>query len=950
MLDAERLACVERLYQRVLDSPPERRSAVLEESCSNDPELLHELESLLKAREEAGSFLSPDQLSSHIRKLDSEPAARAVGSTLGPYRIVAEIGSGAMGDVYRARDSRLDRELALKILPSVFTNDAERIARFRLEAKAASALNHPNIVTIYEIGQIDETWFIAEELIEGVTVRERLSGGKLPLQEAMEIGFQCAMALEAAHRAGIVHRDIKPENIMMRSDGLVKIVDFGLARIGEAGQTSPQATQTGSIMGTPRYMSPEQARGEKLNVRSDIFSLGAVLFEMVCGYAAFPGASIAEVFAALLAAPPNPRDTGPLRHVLSRALQNDATARYASMAEFAAAIRRVDPRRERSPQLWRAGWTTRVGLLPSPVKWAVLALAIAGLAIFTWSWRTRTAPNAVLDVVPLTTFEGAKDYPALAPDGNRLAFSWQPSPRDAQHIYVKAVKSSEPRQLTFGPQEDVLPSWSPDGSSIAFCRRIPGQTGYDSRANILSGIYIVPANGGAERRVGQGWGGVCWTADGRKLVSGVVNGASDSGGLDLLDIDSGDRTHLTTQGVDSLPAFSPDGKWVAFKREFTGSAQELFVIPASGGRTRQLTSDARPIDGITWTADSREIVFASTRRPIEGSLWRVSVFGGHPLAISASLYSVSYPNIARRRGRTLSFNEAWTDSNIHLWTGRGIPRSGESWGFGEPFAIINSTRADHSPAISPDSEHVAFVSDRTGNEEIWVSHADGSNLIQLTSFGKDSAGSPQWSPDGLRLAFDVWSSGQANVYVIDSQGGAPRRLSSERFESWMPAWSPDSSRIYFTSHRSGMREIWAMPATGGVAFQVTHGGADESRPSPDGRTVYYTKSTSVGCCAMWSIPVGGGAELPVPELAQFSISRSWGVIRDGIYFIARENQMRQSVRFFSFATRHVATILRLERDPGWVFPALAMSSDGRRLLAVQTDREVNDLMMITNFR
>jgi hypothetical protein len=612
MLDAERLARVERLYQRVLDSPPERRSAVLEESCSDDPDLLHELESLLKAREEAGNFLSPDQLSNHIRKLDSAPATPAVGRTLGPYRIVAEIGSGAMGDVYRARDSRLDRELALKILPSVFTHDAERIARFRLEAKAASALNHPNIVTIYEIGQIDETWFIAEELIEGVTLRERLSGGKLPLQEATEIGFQCAMALEAAHRAGIVHRDIKPENIMMRSDVLVKIVDFGLARIGEAGQTSPQATQAGSIMGTPRYMSPEQARGEKLNARSDIFSLGAVLFEMVCGYAAFPGASTAEVFAALLGAPPNQRDTGPLRHVLSRALQNDATARYASMAEFAAAIRRGDPHREKPPQLWRSGAETRVGLLPLRVKWAVLALAIAGLAIFAWSWRIRTAPNpAALDVVPMTTFEGAKDYPALAPDGSRVAFSWQPSPRDTQHIYVKPVKSGEPRQLTFGPQEDVLPSWSPDGSFIAFCRRTPGQTGYDSRAPVISGIYIMPVKGGAERRVGS------WSADGRKLVTGEVNGASDSGGLDLLDIDSGHRTRLTMQGIDSLPVFSPDGKWVAFKREFSGSAQELFLIPASGGRPRQITSDARPIDGITWTADSREIVFTSTRRPIE---------------------------------------------------------------------------------------------------------------------------------------------------------------------------------------------------------------------------------------------------------------------------------------------------------------------------------------------
>src|SRR5689334_7342047 len=335
MLDAERFARVERLYLRVLDSPPERRSALLEESCSDDPELLHEVESLLEAREEAGSFLSPDQLCSHVGKLGSESAALAVGSTLGPYRIIAEIGSGAMGDVYRARDSRLDRDLALKVLPSAFTNDAERVARFRREAKAASGLNHPNIVTIYEIGQIDETWFIAEELIEGVTLRERLSSGRVSVQEAIEIGSQCAMALEAAHRAGIVHRDIKPENIMVRPDGVVKNVDFGLARIGEAGQTSPQATQAGSVIGTPRYMSPEQARGEKLDGRSDIFSLGAVLYELFTGQHAFRETTTAEVFSALLDSRPVAVGGRGLGAVLRKALAKDREARYGTMREFA---------------------------------------------------------------------------------------------------------------------------------------------------------------------------------------------------------------------------------------------------------------------------------------------------------------------------------------------------------------------------------------------------------------------------------------------------------------------------------------------------------------------------------------------------------------------------------------------------------------------------------------
>jgi Tol biopolymer transport system component len=940
---------VEELFYDLSSVPAENRGALLDEACRGNPDLRREVEALLDARDRIGDFLAPEGLVREIATLTPEPAIARVGTTLGGYEIVAVLGAGGMGDVYRARDARLGREVALKILPPHLTHDASRVARFRSEARAASALNHPNAVTIYEIGNDAGTWFIATELIEGVTLRQRLQAGRLIREEAISIALQCASSLEATHRAGVIHRDIKPENIMLRPDGLVKVVDFGLARMLEPrADDLLERTQTGSVMGTPRYMSPEQARGEKLDARSDIFSLGAVLFEMVCGYPAFPGASTAEVFAALLAAPPDPRNAGPLRDILSRALQKDAAGRYASMAEFAAEIRRIDPRRESPPHLWRVG-AFRAALLRSGAAKAVFGLAIAGvLAIFAWSSRSHTSLDPVLDVVPLTTFEGGKNYPALAPDGNNVAFSWQPSASDDQHIYVKPVASGEPRQLTFGSLEDVLPSWSPDGRLIAFCRRVPGQTGYDTRGRAGSGIYIVSANGGTEHQVAEGWGGVSWLADGRKLLVG--NGTPHSGGLDLFDIDSGHRTRLTTQGVDSLPEFSPDGKWVAFRRELTGYAQELFVMPASGGQARQLTSDARQIEGITWTADSREIVFASTRKPIEGSLWRVSVSGGQPVAISASLHSVSYANIARQQGRRLAFNEAWTDSNIHLWIGSGIRSSGAPWRFGERTVTMNSTRADHTPAISPDGERIAFVSDRTGNEEIWVSRADGSKSIQLTSFGKDSAGSPSWSPDGLRLAFDVWSSGEANVFIVDSHGGAPRRLSSERFESWMPAWSHDGGRIYFTSRRSGSREIWAMPAIGGAAFQLTHGGAYEARPSPDGRTVYYTKSTSAGCCTMWSVPVGGGPEQPVPELAQFTIGRSWGVIPDGIYFIARENQTEQSVRFFSFATRQIAEILRLEKDPGWIFPAVALSSDGRRLLTVQTDREVNDLMMITNFR
>jgi Tol biopolymer transport system component len=855
----------------------------------------------------------------------------------------------------------LGRDVALKILRAHFTNDdAGRVARFQSEARAASALNHANIVTIYEIGHDHGIWFIATELIQGVTVRERLRSGRIRAEEALQIANQCASALATAHRAGIVHRDIKPENIMVRPDGVAKLVDFGLARILEPGaEWLPEATQAGSIMGTPRYMSPEQARGQKPDARSDIFSLGAVLFEMIAGRAAFPGTTTAEVFAALLGPEPDIADAGPLRSVISRALAKEPGARYQSMEEFANDLRDVDlfeskhllkPDKENRRHRPRTG---RSALLQTGAPQAVLLvavfLAVTALAAYSWLYRRDVPSDVNLKFTPLTTFGGSKAYPAFSPDAHRIAFSWRASNKETHHIYVKPVANGEPVQLTFGSEEDTFPTWSPDGRQIAFCRRASSP---DERAPVPSGVYIVPALGGAARKVTENCAGVSWSPDGKTLaLARTPNGAPDSGGIDLLFLKSGVRRRLTSSRQDMLPTFSPNGKWLAFIRVLPGRGRgrEVFVVPAKGGRARQLTSDGEYITGVTWTADSGEMVLSSPRNRAQGSFWRIRLSGGSPRPLSAALRNASYPCVSRQGGR-LAFTESWSDSNIHLRTGPGFPRAGMLWRFDEPMGVAVSTGTEHTPVFSPDGERFAFVSDRTGNNEIWVSRRDGSATTQLTSLGSESAGSPRWSPDGAWIAFDVWASNESNVYVVGSRGGAPRRVSLEPGESWSPAWAPDAKWIYFTSQRSGSGQIWKMPAAGGAATQVTFGGAYEGRTSDDG-TIYFRKSTPGGCCAIWSVPAAGGREEPVPELEKFArISRSWGALKQGIYFIAKENEPRQTVRFFSFGTREVADVVRLDKEPDWSYLGLAMSADGRYLLTVQIDREANDLMMIENFR
>lgn len=299
----------------------------------------------------------------------------------------------------------------------------------------------------------------------------------------------------------------------------------------------------------------------------------------------------------------------------------------------------------------------------------------------------------------------------------------------------------------------------------------------------------------------------------------------------------------------------------------------------------------------------------------------------------------------------MAFTESWSDSNIYLRTSSGSPHAGTPWRFDPPVGVALSTGSDHSPVFSPDGERFAFTSDRTGSNQIWVSRRDGSDATQLTSLGNQSAGSPRWSPDGAWIAFDVWAANQSKIYVVSSRGGPPRPVSLEPGEGWNPAWSPDGQWIYFTSDRSGESEIWKMPVTGGAAIQVTHTGAYEGRASLDGKTVYFRKSTPRDCCAIWSVPTGGGREEPVRALERFkTISRSWGVLKNGIYFIARQNQPRQTVRFLSFATHQVSDVVSLDREPDWSFLGLAMSPDERYLLTVQLDREADDLIMIENFR
>ena len=429
---------VEELFQAVLAQPPDKRADFLNRACSDDLEVRREAQSLLDAAPDAASFLNSSPLSSAITP----------GAKLGHFEILGSLGRGGMGEVYRARDSRLKREVAIKVLPVSFVRDPDRIARFEREARAASALNHPNIVSVYDIGQENSTYWIVSELVDGETLRPTIDHGPLRARKAIEIAVQIAEGLAAAHAAGIVHRDLKPSNIMFTRAGRVKILDFGLAKQQHLATDSStrELTTEGMVLGTAGYMSPEQVRGEDVDHRSDIFSFGVILHEMLAGKQAFSGSSSIEVMNAILKDdPPELPPSAPpaLVRIAGRCLEKAPDRRFQSAADLAFALQAVSPSLRPAVAPKRRAWMSA----------AFAAMVLAALGIWLWPARQalRPAPNAT----PLTSDLGVASAPSFSPDGNHVAFSWKSSEegfvgKGRYGIYVKMLggRGSRPPYTT----------------------------------------------------------------------------------------------------------------------------------------------------------------------------------------------------------------------------------------------------------------------------------------------------------------------------------------------------------------------------------------------------------------------------------------------------------------------------------------------------------------------
>jgi Tol biopolymer transport system component/DNA-binding winged helix-turn-helix (wHTH) protein len=831
----------------------------------------------------------------------------AIGQTISHYRVLDQLGRGGMGIVYKAEDTRLSRLVALKFLTGEPDSDPQAAARFHREARMASALNHPNICTIYDVELNDSGGFIAMELLTGETLRERVSH-PLPTGLLLEIAIQVANALEAAHERGIIHRDIKPANIFITNRGDVKVLDFGLAKRASPIHADPDLTRTGATPGTAAYMSPEQARGQDLDGRTDLYSFGVVLREMAAGH--YPLKKLEEIIA--------------------RLLHHDREMRYQTAGEVARDLKRL---KEAPAPVQAPGVPERSRVFAAV---AIGVLAVAGVAYFSFPNEKPLGPPRIQ---PLTGIDGLEADAAFTTNGRRVAYSSGKSGAPGASIYVKLVGGGPPLDLTEGPSFDFSPAWSPDESSIAFVRNGPGAS---------PAVYVVPALGGPARQIAsirpacpdRASRAVAWLADGKELLvsDGLASGGSAA--IFAVSVATGDKRKLTSPPAGSIgdgsPELSPDGRTIAFIRWIGNSVSEIYLQPVGDGAAKQLTHDGQRISGLAWAAGGRAIVFSSLRGALP-ALWRIALGGGGPEPLAGVGPDAVLPAVARE-GNLLAYTRQY--QNCNLWR---IPLASK-----HPAQIFNSSpREDVSGVYSPDGKRVAFSSDRSGAFEIWLADSDGSHQQQLTAFRGPISGSPRWSPDGKWIAFDSRPGGHSAVFAIQTEGGSPRRLTEGQYDDIVPSWSHDGAFVYFCSNRSGEHQIWRVPAGGGTPTRVTANGGFESVESADGAWLYYSKESG----GIWRKRPDAqpGAEHDEKVFSGFT-SRFWTVAGGSLFYLDLGAKPRPAFSELDLASLQVTHLGVLEGKPAWGASGLSISPDRQWLLFAETDRLVSQINLAENFR
>ena len=923
----ERWQQVKQIFNSAITYRPEERRLFISQACSGDADLRSEVESLIASHEQSGSFIDQPAFEAAASLLASERAELNSGQHIGSYEVLAFISRGGMGEVYLAEDKRLGRKVALKLLPASFTTDDDRLRRFEQEARAASALNHPNIITIYEITQASGSQIIATEFVEGETLRHRLSRSAVTFSEALNIAIQIADALSAAHKAGIIHRDIKPENVMLRPDGYVKVLDFGLAKLSE--QASPAVaaeaptiqvrTGSGIVIGTAGYMSPEQARGLGVDNRSDIFSLGAVMYEMVARRKPFEGETPSDTLASILKTEPPPLSRiapgvpSELVRIVNKSLRKDREERYQVVKDLWLDLKALKQEldfqanfdRSLAPESDAIGTTTvlpgeATATLSEPrptvsrsaisnisesisleikrhkagaaLALAAIVLIVAAGSFGIYKWLNRETPVEHFSNVRLTrlTNSGNAIDAAISPDGKYIVYVL--SDRSQQSLYIRQVSTANDKLIVPpAPVGFFGMTFSPDGTELY----------YAIKQNLDAGtLYHMPVLGGPPVKVLEKIDGpISFSPDGKQFV--LIRGNYPQPGesaLVIANIDgSGERDLAVVKNPRRLsplfftgPSWSPDGKIVASSVATQGGSSKVVGFSVEDGSEKDLSPQTWPFSArVQWLPDMSGLLVVAGDNPAVAQLWFMNYPHGAVRRVTNDL------NQYRAIGLThdgQKFSTVQAHGLVNLWV---APEGDAAKAVRLPTGNVSFYASTGNSVAWTRDGRIVFVTTEGGNADIWVADTDGNNRKQLTTNAAMNF-SPVVSADDSYIVFISWRDGKRNIWRMNLDGSNPIHLTSGLSDGF-PALSPDGRWVVYTAFDGAKPRLWKVSIDGGAPVQITDHVATAAVVSPDGRWIAYTYPESTDPLAppnrIALMPFDGG-----PNTRTFNVTPSGTVL------------------------------------------------------------------------
>ena len=888
-MNGQRWQQIDKLFQAALEREPGERASFLTEACAGDRRLRSEVEALLSSDEQGFQLLETNAFEAAADLLTEDQRELAEGESLGHYRVLGLLGAGGMGEVYLAEDTRLGRKVALKLLPASYTKSVSRLRRFQQEARAASALNHPNILTIHDIWEIEGRHLIATEYIEGETLRQRLKREELSTEEALDIAIQVASALSAAHQAGIIHRDIKPENIMLRRDGYVKVLDFGLAKLTEQNEQPPHERATdevnvssGLLMGTVRYMSPEQARGKPVDPRSDIFSFGVVLYEMFAGRTPFSGETSGELIAAILKKEPPPLSDVPdeIQCLSSKALRKKKEERYQTITSLLDDLKALREDKEVTGGSKLAAQRADGSALPTseatPVSTASsiesivsgikrhktsTAFVLAGLVVVAASLtsdlsrfiRLRTPANqmAIARIPHMDT----ADEVAISPDGKYVAQIGRYAGQYGIWLAELPTGTSDPVLLTPTTTSPTGITFSKDGEKIFY---------ESARA-----LYQVPVRGGDAAKVIADMDGPLGLAPDERQVTCVRTRDSNKA-LTVVNLDGSGERELATRNKPEfldLPAWSPDGNLIVCSvgLEASNRTESLIGFELATGQERQITTQRwQGIVSTAWLPDGSGLVVAASEisgGPVQ--IWHISYPEGEVRRVTNDLEKYGNLSLTADGKNLMALQLAQRSS---LWV---MPRGNPN--VARP--ITTSERVVYrAVSFTPDGR-ILYPLNIGGNQDIWIINADGTNPRQLTANASVNI-MPKSSPGGRYMVFasNRANQGAFNIWRLDLDGSNPIQLTHGSGETG-PTCSPDGRWVVYSKGgpnvQNSQKTLWKVPIDGGEPVQLTNAPSNGAAISPDGTLIAcWYKQTATSPWQIAIIPFTGGPPIRFFDASQ----------------------------------------------------------------------------------